>query len=109
MLRRDPNNASAWAHLRGLLSLPNTDDRTRQRLRRLITDVAASHITILQGKEKESWLFARELLVDLQMQSASLLGLVRAKRLVERTLGEAESPVLAVRRGYWEVRVGVGM
>ncbi len=109
LLRLDCDNASAWAHLRGLLALPDTTDgRKGKRLRRLVTDVAASHMAV--GKGQEGWLLARGLVVDLQLQDATLLSLVRAKRLVERTLEleEKEAPVLGVRRGYWEVRRSVG-
>lgn len=152
-LRRYPNNASAWNHLRGLLSpslLPPDPEftSTRRRLHALVTEVAAVHITPREGGEGgpgEGWLLARDLLVDLQLSSLpsslvppgeerergggqqqqkpqaapsslhrtpsspTLLGLVRAKTLVERTLAERDEdvPLLAVRRGYWEVRGGL--
>lgn len=111
LLRRDPDNASAWAHLRGLLNpiaLP-LPPLARQWLHPLVTDAAAGHI-VRKNQHGEGWLLARELVVDLQLApphaaSPVLLRLARAKRLVERTLAEpdAEAPVLAVRRGYWEV------
>lgn len=66
----------------------------------------------------EGWLLARDLLVDLELTpllrdpsaAPTLLGLVRAKRLVERTLEEllSDAGLLAVRRGYWEVGGWVG-
>lgn len=74
----------------------------------MVTETAAAYVAWKRGSREEGWLLARELVVDLQLPplnaSPTLLGLVRAKRLAGRTLGEkeAEEPVMAVRRGYWE-------
>lgn len=115
LLRPNPDNASAWAHLRGLLSpalASSLPSPARRKLHSLVTEAAMAHMVLSKvghHHQGEGWLHARDLLVDLQLSPLrdpsappTLLGLIRAKRLAERTLAESNA-VLTVRRGYWEV------